>query len=905
MVCQKYILKIHSSRLRKAHWKLKLPISEARNNDEVISIADSQILRWIDELNGIENADAKAREIKSRIRGLRKHQNDPGIKHEIRKLYAELDSVQFKEDYLCLIIDRNKDYYTACQGFTINNIKYVRLLGTNGGIKNSTIVFVSERLAPELRRRIENGRNQSVELVTAKLEAYKALVCSASTPVTSPSGVAVVNDAETNFFSDILYLNDDVDGEPVIEFRKDELVTVTASDGYGLILPSLAERWSMDLGLGYTSCAFNSRISFEKGMLATFDFREFAEQVAGSYIAEDAWGNEFDVRDVDVILTTSMLKLWDSYDSCDEYLRCCTENHYTWGVSKVAPEELENERNLNYQFIQSYDLDDDDIDELIAPTVKEIKDVLHGDWRKTILFLKGAGLSEKNVDKLPDDFVKGIMIDRRVLDDPFVQNQIYQQIRKRIDDAKVGVVKVHGNYSILCGDPYLLCQSIFGMQKTGLLNAGEIYNKYWVDTGAERLACFRAPMTCHNNIRMMRPSRSNDAIYWFRYLTTVTVLNSWDTSLAALNGADHDGDLIMLTDNRILVERMRQLPALVCAQRKAKKTIPAEEDFVRSNIDSFGNDIGQITNWITSMFEVASRYPIGSAEYDMLMYRIQCGQSFQQGAIDKAKGIITKQMPRSWHDRRSIASLVEDEDIRELYYRIVADRKPYFMRYIYPSLMRQYNTYIKNTNRNALREFGITVQELLDLEEHELTDRQKEFIKYYHIKMPVGVGDCVMNKICRRFEKEFDGYIPKNKSRIPFDYRFMKGRTRYSDRQYYAVKKLYADYNRKLANFSSFMSYERVDEEVADASISLLNEEFERDCWFICRNRNTLCNIILDICYAKGNMKQFAWNMCGHEIITNLLASHGNMISFPVIDANGEITYGGNRFTIKTKEVGI
>ena len=47
-------------------------MEEARKNDEVISLADSQILRWIDELNGTVDADTKAREIKAEIKKVRK-----------------------------------------------------------------------------------------------------------------------------------------------------------------------------------------------------------------------------------------------------------------------------------------------------------------------------------------------------------------------------------------------------------------------------------------------------------------------------------------------------------------------------------------------------------------------------------------------------------------------------------------------------------------------------------------------------------------------------------------------------------------------------------------------------------------------------------------------------------------
>ena len=119
-----------------------MPISEARKNDEVISLADSQVLRWIDELNGITDAEQKARDIKAEIKRLRNEQNSVQNRKAVKQLYAQLDAIQFKPDYMCLIIDKEKDYYRACKGFSINGISYKRLLGTNGGIKNSTIVWV-------------------------------------------------------------------------------------------------------------------------------------------------------------------------------------------------------------------------------------------------------------------------------------------------------------------------------------------------------------------------------------------------------------------------------------------------------------------------------------------------------------------------------------------------------------------------------------------------------------------------------------------------------------------------------------------------------------------------------------------------------------------------------------------
>lgn len=905
LVCQKYIYKIHSERLRRAGWNLTLPIQEARRNDEVIALADSQVLRWIDSINGLEGADEKARRVRLEIKKIKKEPNSIQGRKRIRQLYAELDSIQFKPDYMCLIIDKEKDYRRACRGFSINGVKYCRLLGTNGGIKNSTIVFTSEAVTDELRRRIENGRDPNKELVTAKLEAYKALACSASTPVSMPKGVLVVNDVETHFKSDIIYLTDEFDGEPVMEPRSNEDIVLDASDGYGIMLPSLASRWSEELGLDYMVAGVNTRFSYEKGMVFTFDFREFAGEIAHeNYMVKDAWGNDVDVRKVELILTTSMVKLWDSYESCQDYLQKSISNGYTFGIAKTCPKELENVRQTNYQFLQSYNLTDDDIEELIAPTIKEINDVLHGDWVKTVLFLRGAGLNDENIDYLENDISKALMIDHTLIDDPYIQHTVYQAIKNRINEAKVGVLNVHGNYSIVSGDPYALCQSIFGLPVTGLLKAGEIYNRYWSLLGAERLACFRAPMTCHNNIRSVTPVNNSEANYWYQYMNACTIFNAWDTATAALNGCDFDGDLVMLTDNPVLVNRLNKLPALMCAQRKADKKISTEEDFIESNMASFGNDIGRTTNWITSMFEVQSHYDENSREYKELAYRIRCGQLYQQNSIDKAKGIVCKPMPKYWHDRHALGKIEDDEE-REFNRRIVADKKPYFMRYIYPSLMKQYNTYINNTNRNALREFQMTVEEMRSLPYEKLTTRQSEFLRYYDMRMPVGVGDCVMNRICRRFEKEFDGYLRKRSKEVPFDYTIMKSDIGYTSTQYYTIKKLYDDFNRRVQNYSIFASYERINKSDVSFETSLISDEFRRECHEQCPDSRVLCDIVLDLCYGKGSTRKFAWSICGDEIINNLLKKNDYSITYPTIDISGEISYGGNAFRLCSKKVEV
>lgn len=865
------------------------------------------MLRWIDELNGMEDSDVIAKSIKASIRALKREPNSLQNRREIKRLYSSLDKAQYKPDYMCLIVDREKDYRRACRGFIINGIKYVRLLGTNGGVKNKTIVFVSDRLSTILRERINNGRDENTELIPAKLEAYRALTCSGSAPVSMPKGILVVNDCETEFYEDVINLNDADSNEPVMEYRPHEKISLNESDGYGLMLPSLAQRWSDELGLDYMVSGVNTRFSWEKGMVFCFDFVEFADKVAGKHIVKDAWGNEVDITGVELILTTSMLKLWKCYKSLNHYLECCAVNHYTFGIAKTCPKELEDERDLNYQFIQSYNLTDGQIYELIHPTVDDIHNIISGDYQKAILFLKGMYLNESNIERMENDFAKAIMIDKRVYDDPFVKKKIYQMIKKRINDAKIGVIRVHGNYSIVSGDPYSLCQSIFGLPVTGLLAKGEIYNQYWVDNNTDKVVCFRAPMTCHNNIRLMNVTSNAEINYWYRYMTTCTIFNSWDTAAHALNGMDKDGDLVLLTDNQVLINNYTPSPALICAQRNATKVRVSEELLIQSNIDSFGDDIGKITNRITSMFEIQSNYSPDSEEYRVLSYRIRCGQLFQQNAIDKAKGIIAKPMPREWYDRASnriTDNMTEEEVDRRLFnLRILADKKPYFMRYIYPNLMSEYNTYIKNTNKKCLREFRQTIDELLKKEPDTLTCTESDFIKHYFQRMPVGMHSCVMNKICKCFEAELDHYFSKTHPNNEFDYGIMKSGQEYTGTQYNAVARLYAQYTKRLQEYMQFSKRERLDRDECSSHRSIMANNFKIECQCICSNAAQLCDIILDLCYSKEGSKQFCWDICGEEIIANLLARNSNIIYFPSQNENGDISFCGKRFSFECRRL--
>ncbi|NEW08215.1 hypothetical protein GK047_19630 [Paenibacillus sp. SYP-B3998] len=537
----RYVYKIHSSLLKNNKWSLTLSPYEARRSGDVVSLASSQAIDFVDELSGSGFSETRVRELKSEIKRLKREKTSKPHLKKIKWLFEQLDELLFIKDYICVIMDnKDKDFDRANEGFYFNEMRFTRLYGTTGGVKNQTIVYVSEKISRQLKVKIENNRNLHIETVPARLEAYKSLVSSASTPVPCPDGVILVNDYVHEIEADIIRISDDKHSQQPVLSEVRSKVKLNINDGYGLISPELSKRWAEHLGLDYIPSGFIVRNSFCKGSLFTYDFKLWAEEVAGTNEISDAWETKKDISKAQMILTTSMLKLWDSYENMEHYLRSCKEHGYTFRVTKVTPEVLENERNLNYQFIQSLDLSDTAIDELIEPTVNEIKEVLGEDWRKSLLFLKGTHLTDKNIESLTYDFAQALMIDEEMINDPFVKSKIHQMIDERINHAKIGDLKIRGNYSFVAGDPYALCQAMFSLKVTGLLQEGEFYSKYWLDRDVDKVAAFRAPMTSHNNNRILRLKETEEMQKWFRYMNTVTILNAWDTTTHALNGCDMD-----------------------------------------------------------------------------------------------------------------------------------------------------------------------------------------------------------------------------------------------------------------------------------------------------------------------------------------------------------------------------
>jgi len=822
-VPQYEIFKIGTNKLKYYNWDLRITKKEAFKYQELVSLFEAQEFRIMANKILCEN----------------------------------ISEIDFSKIFIQIVINKKSDFgRAACnKGVIVNGIKYKRFVGTTGGLKNNTLLFCNAEYIDKLNELCECNRNKNIPLVPAKYEAYKALTCSASQTICNPNGILVVKDCITQYCADVISLDDGKDSdEPVMETILNKQLENTVSDGFNLCTIDYMKRVSEFLELDYIPSGVCLRNAWLKGMLYPFPIVEFIEEFNnGNYFIKDIWGNIQDIRKCEMIITESSLKLWMAYDNIENYERSYKECGYNFSVTKISPHVLEEQRELNYQYLQSYEFTDKDIEELCTPTIKYLKNAMCGDYSSTVKFL---GIT-KNTDV--NSWQRALYTSEYMLGDPYVINSVHRFIKKKMNDAKIGKLFVQGNYQIASGDPFALMQSICGLEVTGLLKEGECYSKFWIDKNEDDVVVFRSPMTSHNNIRMCKINNSEKCKRWYQYMDTIMVINAWDSFCMAENGCDWDSDILFSTNNAVLKRRYRKLPAIECVQRNTSKIIVTENEVKKTNKNGMGNQVGTITNYVTSMMEVQSHFAKDSKEYKELEYRIGCGQLYQQAELDKIKGIVATPMPSRWYNMRACAN---DRYLQS----ICAYRKPYFMIYIYEETKRDYKKYIKESNNKCHALYNCSIYDLYE-NNANLSDEQKEFLFWYEFKMPVGIGNCSMNKICMYIENQLDNYKSQLHGNSSFDYNVLKTKRRCTEEHRKSLKELEQYYCECVKEYKKQKHHNKGD---SNRNRHYLYTKFNQKAKELCPNDEERLNIILDISYGDKGNKQFCWDCIGENIILRL-----------------------------------
>ena len=576
---QFFVGKFKSGMLADKNFSIERNLKELRIKQELVALADSQVLRTIRMIRYNRDKDC-IRYNKEDLEGLLKEKKflvksgklQNSLK--IRNIVDQINNMLYVPEYVLVTIENLNHYRTIIKkGLFINGQKYVRLLASAGMCRVNTVSFIRADFYDEVNKYLENNYNKSIKMTPHKFNAYYALSSTASHIVSTPKAL-LIPDCEIEMEKKIDWVEDvdleDKDEEERKLYNKQKIVTCDKRlgfnlfDGGGLISIEKARMWAEELELDYVPSIFIIRSIYIKGCLFTVDFKKFARENGVEWI-EDYYGNKQYIEEMDIILSESQFKLCKGYNSMEEYQRCCDVNFNYWGITRVSPKKDDNYTTSNYQFLQVLDLDDESVEEICKDTVDWLRGIAGLDRNSALLFMMGTLCDsedeeirenpKKLFDITSDNLSKALMANSRMIEDEYIRQTIVYAINKKIKEAYIGKLLLRGCFSTMIPDPYAMMQWAMGgtsnlgkikrvvietdegdyedvlqgrnLEVTGLLKEGEHYSRYWNDRGVVKGVGMRSPLTWCSEVNEMKYIKNKDTEEWFKYLNSGIVYNVW------------------------------------------------------------------------------------------------------------------------------------------------------------------------------------------------------------------------------------------------------------------------------------------------------------------------------------------------------------------------------------------
>ena len=907
-----YIFKLPSKKIISNNFNIDLTTSQARKNGMIVSIAENQAIR---SLFHLQNRDYDIKELDNLFQEKKKIKNKKSSSENIKKISEiekRINEILFIPEFISVVVNNKRHYSKIIQNsFWINGIKYVRLMCGAGHSRRNTVIFCSEEIFQPLKNILDNNRNPEIEISPNKYNAYFALSFSGTIKVSDPY-FTVIPDLEITRKEQIDYVVEK-NGYEKIE-QKEMPITFNVFDGMGLISIQQAKKWSEEIGLNYIPSTFIVRNSFIKGMVAVMDFHRFSDEM-GIHMATDIYGNTVNIRDMDLILTKSMFKGHSFYNSLSEYIQNCKSNYLYWGISRYAPEKDQDYVFSNYQFNQNLNLNNEKIEKLCQSTIDYFDKIIKKDIAYTLLYLLGK-LSQDQNDKdifykIDDPVVKALILNNDLINDPYIQNYITHSLNKKIRESYIGNILLEGNYSTMIADPYALMEHLFNLPVKGLLNKKEHYSSYWLNKNVKKAVAMRAPLTWRSEVNPLYFKKNDQTNFWYQNIQSGIIYNifSIDTMLQA--DSDYDGDLIMTTNNPIVLTSVFGGLPITYEKEKAPKSKIIEEELYLVDNKSFDAPIGVITNNSTTMIAMLENYEKDSLEYNELIERLKLCRFYQGQAIDAAKNTNSKKMPYYWSRKIKITDQMSEKERLEIQFNnnLVINKRPIFMRYMYSHLNQKYINHNLEFETFTFTQFNKFLFELLDqYNQNPETCTEDELIaieKYYR-QSPVIESNCTSNKICFYLENKIKEIKNDAKNAIVTNEIFKDVENNTDVEKLKKLNALYLKYKSRKRNLSN--SRNGGNEDGNEDMFKTLNQYYKsirEEALEISSDIQELAYLALNICYIvhENDNKQFAWQIFGDGIIKCLIKYRKPNCSIPFLSEDGDIEYLGKKYKMIEIEV--
>ena len=329
-----------------------------------------------------------------------------------------------------------------------------------GQLRRDKIVMISDSAWEKVRNRLECGMtweliNERGSLNQNKYMAYLALSASATEEWTDfdIDRCIVIPDFEAPVTDRMMYIKPDYSYEVGVR-----TVLINHTDGCGMMLPVVSKS------------NFMVRACWIKGLLGSFDFIMFCKINNIEPVLVDAWGVKHDLikERINIILTTSMFKLYKLYKSWDEYKQFYKANDCKFCRTNYEEDYIKN-TTINYQMIQTCQIFSDE----------EIKQFIQKEHDRIVSLTKDEDAMLKVLKADIDSeqpYKAALAIYPELLREAYSRESL-KNIRKRmLLDAKSGRIKCDNKRLFVLPDFYAACQHWFLGEEhpKGLLAKDEI-----------------------------------------------------------------------------------------------------------------------------------------------------------------------------------------------------------------------------------------------------------------------------------------------------------------------------------------------------------------------------------------------------------------------------------------------
>lgn len=453
-------------------------------------------------------------------------------------------------------------------GFIYNKRRYIISERSASMTRNSILSFVDISIESKLNKAVTMDLKIK-KTVISKYQAYRGLMLSSCHAIENwypkfivvPDHMKIIENQNVKYVIDkqVKYVDKNTQ-EDKIWIQKDikegiRDIKINAFDGCGIHHPDITKYIKDYLHIQEQPTTIMIRIPYGKGVSHEMNYTQFFNERGIKYI-KDIWGVEHSVDDVMIIMTESMFKGYKYFNNTgtiedwNNYWRLFKKYNHAIGIAKwnFSLEEEPLYTRANYQILQDLNLSYDQFALLAKDSIDWAERIIEGDVLYTYCFL---GLTV-NKHKPLNDYTRAILKNQEMMKERVIREYLINLLKKYIDEMKCGKLWLKSTFKIASPDLIMLMEHIAGLPTNGCLDSDEFYTKDINGVFHGEYLIERNPHLTRSEHVCLKATNNDLIKKYCSHLTNVCMINSKSLVPQRLNGADFDGDLVLVVDNEIM-----------------------------------------------------------------------------------------------------------------------------------------------------------------------------------------------------------------------------------------------------------------------------------------------------------------------------------------------------------------